>query len=278
MCKSGFSVTRQAVVAVVVVLLVPLVAVDHARAALQIYWPLETGGGTTAFDSSGNGRDGTLTSMPAAPWVTDVPPQLSSTSDYSLEFAGSNDRVVTSSWKGVTGTNPRTMSAWIKTNDNQGTIMAWGKNTGSQKWVFRTDGERLRVEVNGGWARGTADVRDNTWHHVAATWENDGTPNVKDVKFYVDGVFDPISASRSKAVNTKATINFKLGTAENNSKDFTGFIDDAAVWDQVLTLQQIRGLAAGGSPTALIPEPSTLLVWSLLAGLGIGLGWWRRKR
>jgi len=29
---------------------------------------------------------------------------------------------------------------------------------------------------------------------------------------------------------------------------------------------------------AVIPEPSTLLVWSLLAGLGIGVGWRRRSR
>jgi hypothetical protein len=29
--------------------------------------------------------------------------------------------------------------------------------------------------------------------------------------------------------------------------------------------------------TVIIPEPSTLLIWSLLAGLGVGLGW-RRKR
>jgi hypothetical protein len=27
-----------------------------------------------------------------------------------------------------------------------------------------------------------------------------------------------------------------------------------------------------------IPEPSTLLIWSLLAGLGIGAGWRRRER
>jgi len=32
-----------------------------------------------------------------------------------------------------------------------------------------------------------------------------------------------------------------------------------------------------GAPL-VIPEPSTLFIWSLLAGLGIGLGWWRRRR
>jgi hypothetical protein len=29
---------------------------------------------------------------------------------------------------------------------------------------------------------------------------------------------------------------------------------------------------------SVIPEPTTLLIWSLLAGLGVGLGWRRRKR
>jgi hypothetical protein len=27
-----------------------------------------------------------------------------------------------------------------------------------------------------------------------------------------------------------------------------------------------------------VPEPSTLIIWSLLGGLGISMGWWRRKR
>jgi len=31
------------------------------------------------------------------------------------------------------------------------------------------------------------------------------------------------------------------------------------------------------APSSVIPEPSTLLIWSLLAGLGIGMGWRRRK-
>jgi hypothetical protein len=29
---------------------------------------------------------------------------------------------------------------------------------------------------------------------------------------------------------------------------------------------------------AVVPEPATLLIWSLLAGLGLVAGWWRRKR
>jgi len=40
----------------------------------------------------------------------------------------------------------------------------------------------------------------------------------------------------------------------------------------ILSLAEVQVFAS------LVPEPSTLLVWSLLAGLWIGLGWWRRGR
>jgi hypothetical protein len=45
--------------------------------------------------------------------------------------------------------------------------------------------------------------------------------------------------------------------------------------NQVLSLAQIQ---QNYQAVAIIPEPSTLLIWSLLAGLGIGVGWWRRRR
>jgi len=35
---------------------------------------------------------------------------------------------------------------------------------------------------------------------------------------------------------------------------------------------------AGTFELTPIPEPSTLIIWSLLASLGMGLGWWRRRK
>jgi len=46
----------------------------------------------------------------------------------------------------------------------------------------------------------------------------------------------------------------------------TGHFDGGSVNGRVLQL------------FAIVPEPTALLVWSLLAGLGIGAAWWRRKR
>ena len=38
------------------------------------------------------------------------------------------------------------------------------------------------------------------------------------------------------------------------------------------------GGGGGGGGGAVIPEPSTFVIWSLLATLGITVGWWRRRR
>jgi len=40
----------------------------------------------------------------------------------------------------------------------------------------------------------------------------------------------------------------------------------------------LAGLQIVGNPTTIIPEPSMLLVWSLLIALGIGAGWCRRRK
>jgi hypothetical protein len=57
---------------------------------------------------------------------------------------------------------------------------------------------------------------------------------------------------------------------------YDGLIDDFAVWDEALAPQYIKALAGTASPLS-IPEPSTILIWSLLALLGIGVGWRRRR-
>jgi hypothetical protein len=48
----------------------------------------------------------------------------------------------------------------------------------------------------------------------------------------------------------------------------------------LLTVDELRlgTTFADVTPTSIIPEPATLLVWSLLAGLGLAASWRRRKR
>jgi hypothetical protein len=66
-----------------------------------------------------------------------------------------------------------------------------------------------------------------------------------------------------------------------NRLSFTGSLDDAGDTVELrfhATGNGGQGLQLGFvNLTAAVPEPTTLLVWSLLAGLGVVLGWRRRK-
>ena len=97
------------------------------------------------------------------------------------------------------GTAARTVEAWIRVPTSsldwwQPVIVEWGVNTSGQKWDFRLDHYRLRVEHGGGYAIATTTLNDSLWHHIAVT--ADANSNITDVHFYIDGVEDPISDSK----------------------------------------------------------------------------------
>ena len=55
-------------------------------------------------------------------------------------------------------------------------------------------------------------------------------------------------------------------------------MDDVQIYDTALAAWQIDYIASYPGAVAPVPEPTTLLIWSLLASLGTTLGWRRRKR
>ena len=225
-----------------------LAVAQVATAGVVNQWSFEEGAGTTTADSVG-GQTGTLTNMaPATDWVASAAPVPSGTS-FALDFDGSNDHVVATGYKGVTGTNPRSMSAWINTSDLSGTVISWGNNVGTEKWTFRTQNTNgpagtMRVEVNGGFQVGFTPVDDGQWHHVAATWQDDGSPNVQDVRLWVDGELEGLGAWQSKAINTASGNDVRIGTSvSGDGKHLQGQIDEVRVYDHALDRQEVRVLA-----------------------------------
>jgi len=69
---------------------------------MEGHWKFDETSGTTADDASSNNRDGTLSSSPA--WSTGL-------INNALHFDGTDDYVEISGYKGIGGSNPRTVAA-----------------------------------------------------------------------------------------------------------------------------------------------------------------------
>lgn len=161
---------------------------------------------------------------------------LESNGDQYFNFNGSN-YIEANQYKGIGGSNPRTVEAWIKTSVGGKEIVSWGRDATGEKWNFRMDGGKLRVEVNGGNKVGVTDVADNKWHHVACTFS--GT-NVIQTNLYVDGILEGPGSQVSQVMNTNVTggINVRVSRGTNN-RYFDGIIDEVRLWDTVLTASEI---------------------------------------
>ncbi|MHC4431773.1 MAG: LamG domain-containing protein, partial [Planctomycetota bacterium] len=227
---------------------VPDVAVTNPN--LMLWWKLDEGQGATAVDWSGHGNHGTITGD--AQWTDGYQgTALTFGADVYVESAG---------YDGVTGTAPRTCCAWIRTKTTGNhNIMSWGQNVAGQKWRMRVEGAAgvLRVEVNGGYHYGVTSIADGRWHHVAVTFEDDGTPDVLDTLLYVDGQLDPSGASLDETIDTGAGP-VRIGESPWHNAPFMDEIDDARVYDKVLTAEEIQQVMLGDTKLAGSPVPDSV--------------------
>jgi len=194
------------------------------------YWKLN---GDSA-DSACYGFDGTLYGNP----VWDPNGRVNG----ALKLDGDGDYMEIEGWKGITGASSRTLCAWIKT-DSGDEILSWGGDGTGEKWIFRVQSAGLiRLEVSGGAIGGSTIVNDGFWHHVAAVFPNDGTPDVSDVKFYVDGI-EESTTSTSQTINTVGVYDVKIGVFGSSGRYFNGLIDDVRIYNRALSQDEIENIA-----------------------------------
>jgi hypothetical protein len=108
----------------------------------------------------------------------------------------------------------------------------------------------------------------NTWHHVLATYDSDGTDTT--VTYWIDGVKQtPSMIQTSNSIGSPAIHvgDYRTGTSD---RDWDGLIDEVAVWDHKLSDQEVSFVHTQGLNGQPIPEPSTLTLL-VLAGITLGL-------
>ena len=183
---------------------------------------------------------------------------LWSTAQNALDFDGTDDHVQTT-FNGISGTNARTVEAWIKTtadyNPNnggvQGVIVDWGTMTLGSRFTFNILwSNSIRIEVGGAGLSGTTAVNDGNWHHVAVVYNPSAAYKYK---LYIDGSLE-ITDNISQSMNTTST-GVRIGRRVDDVKFFEGAIDEVRIWDIALSNADIAAYADSSFcnwPTGLV--------------------------
>ena len=206
------------------------------------WWKLDDASGETAADSSKNGRNrqdalrqGTLKGG-----LSFDKNSVSGKIGKALNLDGSDDYIQITKYKGVTGTRPRTVMAWIKTKTSKGEIISWGLNDYGQMWIFGFIRGRVGVTPNGGYFYMNPEVHDDAWHHVAAVVHDTDLSNLHDdVTLYKDGKLaeiHDIGLLDLWPIETGSDLDVTIG------KEFKGIIDDVRIYDRALTEEEIKAL------------------------------------
>lgn len=174
-------------------------------------------------------------------------------------------------WEGILAKNPSNGS-----NNNQAGNYELRLETGSEniQALYQTGGVNDTVTDNS-----ETSVPTGSWHHVAVSI--DGTGATEIINYYLDGVLvdSDTTLDGFGATNTNPLY---IGSRADLFTDFHGQLDDVALFEGILDETQI-GTIGTGDFTAfgvgqVVPEPTSIAMWSLI-GLGLaGFGYRRFKR
>jgi len=194
----------------------------------------------TTNDSSGNGRNGTAVGDPIF---------VAGKVGQAISLDGIGDYVEITGYKGILGPNAVTVTAWIKTATETGTIVNWGTQSNGQRIDFRVNANRLRLEPGGGNVQGDSNVNDGGWHHVAVTVQENATISYPEVILYLDGIDDTRPGTDPDIFDIIANVDVSIGyRATNNDRFFMGQIDDVRIYDRMLSPEEIAWLAGRTQP------------------------------
>jgi len=216
--------------------------VGSASAELLVHWKFDEGSGAIATDTSGNGRDGTITGDPQ--WVPGL------IGDGALHFDGADDFVSHVLPGGDQTYAAFTIGVWVKADD---VPQAASAGVFSSRFPGGATGAGFQIDLSPTVYRirnntgGSGDIGDvgTDWVHLAAVGEG------ASVQTYLQGA--PIG-------NTTLVSNlfneFTVGVNRARSRFFAGTIDDLRVYDQALTGAEIIGIMAGDEAPGLAANPA----------------------
>jgi hypothetical protein len=230
------------------VLVLGLVLTGVAKAAdpdLVGCWRFDEGSGTTAFDSSGNGNDGTV--VGDALWV-------SGKFGGALEFNGSNTSVVAPFIP--LDSRSFTITMWVNPvlyTSEQVVFSQTESRTTNVSMHYRIYGPgsgRVRMGFYSNDLDTTTTFDENNWYHITFWYDFEN----QNRRIYVNGVQEAEASATPYLGASGDTVIGSWGT----DQWFQGIIDDVRIYSRALTDAEILGVMSGGGaeyPFASAPDP-----------------------
>jgi hypothetical protein len=210
---------------------------------LMGWWKFDETTGKTASDSSKHKRKGTLDDE-----RTFNRASIDGKFGKALKL-DRDDAVDIKGYKGVTGTGPRTVTAWIKTTERRGDIAVWGERDSGKHFRFTHIRGRIGLTPHGGYYYMKEYTNDNKWHHIAVVVKESELPNLHDdIVLYLDGevaVIDDIGLLDLLPVETAKKDDVRIGDG------YEGLIDELRIYSRALLINEIKAIQQGKSDKPL---------------------------
>jgi hypothetical protein len=212
--------------------------------SLVAHWRFDEGSGTTANDSSGNGRTGTLKN--GASFTNAALPALQFPDPAALKLIGTSHQYVDAGPSLNLANSSFTVAAWAKRSTTSGKqwIIGYGTNKTDKALVL---GFRDNDHVTCAFFNDDLDTEiayaDTNWHHIACTY--DAATRIRTV--YVDNV--GLWADDGGSIQASGT--FNIGRVRWSEGYFSGTIDDVRVYNRALSPKEIEYLYKGDDGTPI---------------------------
>ena len=185
-----------------------------------------------------------------------------------LDLPGGDNIYVDCNTVGISGAMPRTIACWAKADNT--TIPDWTLVFGFTGMANGSGGNGSHFNIDSiggpggvgahcwGWEETIfTDTEALEWRHYAMTY--DGTT----IRYYGDGVPMDTDPAKSNVQNLVHADRVHIGKRVTQASSFPGLVDDACVFDKVLTDAEVVSVMNGGaasvSPYHRVPSPANVV-------------------
>lgn len=219
--------------------------------SLMLYLPFEEGNGDVTKDNSQYKHEAKLTNSPK--WVDGKRGK-------ALQFTGTN-YVIVPIVDDLQLREKFTVNFWVKRDDTQPAEWTYMVAAGTLKWavIFNSNQKLGYVwSTAGAWGQRlvTKDQITTDWLYIAVTYDID-----KGVEWYINGQDKPIGTGVQPPKVDAIDGSIMVGARHPGQEFFKGIIDEVAIYNRILTLDEIKRDMGGIGGAAVSPKSKLASAW-----------------